>query len=100
MLSVSFYTDITTEPKVFMTDTEQRIVKIITNNLSGGEEVIIGTDTKMEDLGINSLAFIKIIVDMENEFDIEVNDDDLNIAEFNTFGELIGTISNYLSLYD
>ncbi len=37
------------------------------------------------DLNINSITFIKLVIEMEKEFDIEFEDDDLDISRFPTF---------------
>jgi len=44
------------------------------------------------DLGINSLAFIKVVVGLENEFDIEFEDNALDSKSFTT----IGSIAEYI----
>lgn len=42
-------------------------------------------------LGLNSLDFIRLLVDLEKYFGISVEDDDLQITKFNT----ISKIKNY-----
>ena len=44
------------------------------------------------DLGINSVKFVKIIVALETEFDIEFNGPELNYRNYKTWNNLIQSI--------
>ena len=44
------------------------------------------------DLGVNSLNFIKIIVELEEEFDIEFEDDQINYGLLSNISELVKLI--------
>ena len=52
--------------------------------------------TELLDLGITSIKFIELIVEIENEFDIEIRDSDLIIDHFKTIETLFSTIEGYL----
>ncbi len=43
------------------------------------EEIIM--DKPVRELGLNSLGFIKLVVDLENEFDVDFDDDDLEAGD-------------------
>lgn len=69
---------------------ESRLQKIIDEK----EELVFlkgkfNTDADIAGMGINSLMFIKLIIEIENEFDMEFDDDDLDMENLNTFGDLI-----------
>ena len=67
---------------------EERLQKIL-----GITEKQIKTND-FHSLGIDSLTFIKKIVEIENEFDIEFSDEELNYDMFNTFAELCKIIES------
>jgi len=50
------------------------------------EEYVEGSplDIDLRDIGINSITFIKLIVALESEFDVEFDDAGLNIENFQT----------------
>lgn len=54
---------------------EERVFKIIKDNIEVEIDHELTPDDSIDDLKINSISFIKIIVGLENEFDIEVDDE-------------------------
>lgn len=48
----------------------------------------VSVSDKIESLGINSISFIKIVVQIESEFGFEFEDDDLNYNVFQTLKDL------------
>ena len=51
-------------------------------------------NTKLIELGIDSLRFIRLIVQLEEEFDIEFDDNDLMLENFKDIQMLITYISD------
>ena len=49
-------------------------------------------ETKLEFIGINSIDFVKIVVDLEEYFEFEFDDEDLDYKKF----EYITDICNYI----
>ncbi|MCK4257915.1 MAG: hypothetical protein KAX49_02995 [Halanaerobiales bacterium] len=77
-----------------MNQIEKRLLKVFQENLSGREiEESTLMDTDLVDLDINSLNFIKIVVALEEEFDIEFEDSQLNF-------ELFGKVSKLMALIE
>lgn len=52
---------------------------------------------KLSDLGINSISFIKIIVALEEKFNFEFDDEDLDYEKFEYFSDLCAYINNRIS---
>ncbi len=77
-----------------MESIEKKVVQILENN---GK--IKNIDTKkldeitFSDLGVNSLNFIKIIVELEDAFDIEFDDNQINY-------ELLGNIHDLCKIIE
>ncbi|WFR57124.1 acyl carrier protein [Anaerocolumna sp. AGMB13025] len=58
-----------------MKSIKERVVKVLLNNKVSDK--VLESDISFTDLGINSLAFIKILIDLELEFDCEFQEEDL-----------------------
>lgn len=52
----------------------------------------LSENTKLEELSISSVDYIKIIIDIENEFDFEFDDEDLAPGKFITIGQMVDYI--------
>jgi acyl carrier protein len=80
-------------------NTEQiidKLIPVIASIFSNNEIKNVTLHTQFSELGIDSVSFIQLIVEMENEFDIEFSDDDLMISEFETIKDLVARIENLL----
>lgn len=75
-----------------MNQIEMRLVKVLkaTTGKNVDDEAMLNSD--FTDLGINSLSFIKLVVAMEEEFDIEFDDTQINYELFGTVKELAAII--------
>ena len=76
-----------------MSNIKERIIKCISNvaDVEIKKNIIEGYNLS-EDLGFDSISIINLIVELEDEFDIEIDDNDLDfnkIAEFNYFCKII-----------
>lgn len=75
------------------TNIEEKIKKIITSRMKDQSKIEKLTyDTPLLSLGIDSILALSILVEMEEEFDIEIDDSDLNmdrIKDINSFAELV-----------
>lgn len=84
-------------------DIQERVKQIIITNMEQ-EGISINVDqleanNKLEELGINSLIFIKILVNIESEYEIQFSDEDLDIhnEKFSTFANFIDFIVSQIS---
>jgi acyl carrier protein len=57
---------------------------------------IVGTDQLATDLGFTSMEFIKLIVAIEEHFDIELEESNINLRNFKTVQEIEALVSKYL----
>ncbi|RCX09097.1 acyl carrier protein [Anaerobacterium chartisolvens] len=73
---------------------EKKLIKILSENVKFGDQAgNLSSKDNLEVLGINSVSFIKIAVEIENEFGFEFEDEDLNMEKFPN----IGTIVEYVN---
>ena len=49
-----------------------------------------------KDLGFDSIMMIELIVEIEEEFDIEIDDEDLVFEEFDHFSSLVEIVDKQL----
>jgi Phosphopantetheine attachment site. len=67
-------------------------IREIVINLLELENIVIDDEQNLVDIGMDSLIFVKMIVELEIKYDIEVDVEDLVIEKFNT----ITKISEYI----
>lgn len=56
----------------------------------------IKPDDNLNDLGINSIAFIKIMIVLEERFDIEIDDGETEVSNYTTVGDIVRLVSQKL----
>lgn len=73
---------------------EIKLKEIIVTIKSNGIDICsINNKTNLTtDLGFDSLEIVELIVELENEFNIEFDDDDLDIENITVFHKLLETI--------
>lgn len=71
-----------------------RIKPVIFGALKGGLQKTLEESTRLQDIGIDSLNFLKLVVSLEEEFEIEFDDDSLDLSNFETVSSLIDYIEN------
>mgnify|MGYP001401524314 CR=1 FL=1 len=74
---------------------DSRLLQIISEN-SGQETQEIDMGTKIDDIGLSSISFIKMIVDIEEEFNIEFDDESLEFSKFDIIQDFIDYIKEML----
>lgn len=73
---------------------KELIVDITTEEVDNNS---IDTNTDLiNDLGFDSIEIIELIVEIENEFKIEIDDDDINMNILTTYSELLSMIERKL----
>ena len=75
-----------------MADVLERVTKIIVDRL-GVEESQINLDAKFkEDLGADSLDVVELVMELEDEYDMEISDDDAE--NITTVGDAVTYINS------
>jgi acyl carrier protein len=62
--------------EVFLMSIEDKVKKIIAEKLSVDMEEVIPEASFVDDLGADSLDLVELIMSMEEEFDVEISDED------------------------
>ena len=88
------------EPDLQRTASEERtalqknIWDIILHTLNKQQEDDISMDTNLASIGFDSVNFITMIIELENELNFEFNDEMLLMAKFSTIGSLIDYVES------
>ena len=75
---------------------EVKIKEFLKENLEPEKDIEkIGLDDDLVDQGMNSIKFLKLIVALEETFDIDIDEDQYSIENFRTINSLISTIEKF-----
>lgn len=77
-----------------MNITINNVLSVINDNLVDYTIGINNIDDDLTALGMDSIQFIKLIVTLEEEFEIEIPDEKLLISEMNTANKIINVVFN------
>lgn len=69
----------------------EKVKAIIIDQLSISDEDMITMETTLEDLGADSLDMVEVIMAIEDEFDVQIKDEDLESLK--SVSDLIDYIS-------
>lgn len=83
-----------------LTDIQKKVFEIIVSYTDPKFTSNITLGTELESIGINSISYIKIIVALENEFNIEFDDEVLNITELPTIKSMMKYVESKVVIYN
>ena len=69
---------------------EQRVIAIVSDHFAYDKEKITRSTTFIEDIGADSLDIVELVMELEEEFDIQIPDD--QAEKIKTVGEAIDYI--------
>ena len=85
-----------------MNDVEMKIRDIIKKSLSDVDDIeleqleTLGKDVALSDFGFDSITYVKVTVDIESIFDIELSLDDLVMENYITIQSLCDMVNAHL----
>jgi acyl carrier protein len=71
---------------------EQRVIDIVSEHFAYDKEKITRNTTFIEDIGADSLDIVEFVMELEEEFDIQIPDD--QAEKIKTVGEAVDYIDN------
>lgn len=81
-----------------MNDIKEKIKKVIADCVVDIEvDCIIDSTSLVDDLGFSSINLVQLVVDLENEFNIEISDENLTIEKLATFKDVVSIIDEEIS---
>lgn len=75
-------------------ETQERVVNIL-EELSGNTN-INSNDHLQNDLGLDSLDLVNLLVCIEDEFEIELDESDMNPFDFETVESVVNMVEKYI----
>lgn len=76
---------------------EVRVRKVLKEVFGNPDRIDqLGSEQNLTDLGITSVSFIKIIIVLEEEFDIQFEDEDLKFEQLNTIKSVAAYVESKL----
>ncbi len=77
---------------------KEKIKGIIVSRLKDEEKIrTLEYDTPLLSLGIDSILALSILVEIEEEFNIEIDDSDLNMDKIRNISSFAELIDNYIA---
>lgn len=76
-----------------MATTIERVAKIVSDRLGVDEAAVKPEATFKEDLGADSLDVVELVMELEDEFDLEISDEDAE--KIATVGDVIEYIERH-----
>lgn len=80
--------------KVKAPSTHELLLDIMSNNMFMPEKDIQLSSKLVEDLGMEELDIVEVVIDIEQRFNIEVDDDDID--DLITFHDLMNYVTKHL----
>ena len=74
-------------------DILDKVLKVLNTNLENTEIIFCLLECDFCALGMDSIAFIRVVVALEEAFDIEIPDEKLLLTEMNTISKMTEVIS-------
>ena len=71
---------------------EQRVIDIVCEHLAVNKETVTRATSFVEDIGADSLDIVELVMELEEEFDIQIPDD--QAEKIKTVGEAVDFIEN------
>ena len=81
-----------------MEEVQQKLKEIVMDRLNAEEDQIKSEASFVEDLGADSLDIVELIMGIEEEFDIEIPDEDAE--KLTTVGEAMAYVKTKLGVED
>ena len=70
-------------------------MQLVIQEQMGKEDIVLTEDTKLDDLGVDSIELMEFIINLEDEFDLEISDD--TIDHMVKVAELLDNLSEKLN---
>ena len=74
----------------------EKVLSIINANVENEELTSENINDNLMELGMDSIALIKIVVELEEQFDCEIPDSKLLLSELNTINKILQVICSIL----
>lgn len=70
-------------------------MKLVIQDQMGNKDIVLTEDTKLDDLGVDSIELMEFIINLEDEFALEISDD--TIDHMDKVADLLDYLSEQLN---
>ena len=70
-------------------------MQLVIQDQMGNKDIVLTEDTKLDDLGVDSIELMEFIINLEDEFALEISDD--TIDHMDKVAELLDYLSEQLN---
>lgn len=76
---------------------KQDVCKIVSNILGVDSSLVmrLDEDYELEKVGMTSVNAVQLFADLESNYDIEFEDDDISLRNINTLGKVFALLERY-----
>ena len=70
-------------------------IQLVIQDQMGNKDIVLTEDTKLDDLGVDSIELMEFIINLEDEFALEISDD--TIDHMDKVADLLDYLSEQLN---
>ena len=70
-------------------------MQLVIQDQTGNKDIVLTEDTKLDDLGVDSIELMEFIINLEDEFALEISDD--TIDHMDKVADLLDYLSEQLN---
>lgn len=70
-------------------------MQLVIQDQMGNKDIVLTEDTKLDDLGVDSIELMEFIINLEDEFALEISDD--TIVHMDKVADLLDYLSEQLN---
>lgn len=60
------------------------------------KKIEVNKDSKFDEIGLDSIEFVQLIVNIEDKFNIEFNEEELNLDMYKNINDLVKVIERHI----
>mgnify|MGYP001151800033 CR=1 FL=1 len=60
------------------------------------KKIEVNKDSKFDEIGLDSIEFVQLIVNIEDKFNIEFNEEELNVDMYKNVNDLVKVIEEHI----
>lgn len=74
---------------------EEQLIEIVKAVLELSEDIEIENDTDLQELGLDSMTCVEIVVNLEEEFGVTIDEEDLLVENMSSIDALVRLVEKY-----
>lgn len=71
-------------------------LRFIINSIYEIKKIRVNKESKFEEIGLDSIEFVQLIVNIEDKFNIEFDEEELNVDKYKNLDDLVKIIERHI----